>query len=38
MSTRDITAHLAEVYGAQISAATIPRVTDTAADHIDPAR
>src|SRR3954463_7076345 len=34
MSTRDITAHLAEVYGAQVSAATISRVTDVVAEEI----
>src|SRR5688572_30623633 len=34
MSTRDITAHLAEVYGAQVSAATISRVTDVVADEV----
>ena len=34
MSTRDITAHLAEVYGASVSAATISRVTDVVADEI----
>jgi putative transposase len=34
MSTRDITEHLAEVYGAAVSAATISRVTDAVADEI----
>jgi putative transposase len=34
MSTRDITEHLAEVYGAAVSAATISRVTDVVADEI----
>lgn len=34
MSTRHITAHLAEVCGAQVSAATISRVTDVVADEI----
>jgi putative transposase len=34
MSTRDITAHLTEVYGASVSAATISRVTDVVADEI----
>src|SRR4051794_24042671 len=34
MSTRDITAHLAEVYGAQVSAATISRVTDVVTDEV----
>jgi putative transposase len=34
MSTRDITDHLAEVYGATVSAATISRVTDVVADEI----
>jgi putative transposase len=34
MSTRDITEHLAEVYGATVSAATISRVTDVVADEI----
>ena len=34
MSTRDITAHLAEVYGASVSAATISRVTDVVAEEI----
>ena len=29
MSTRDITEHLGEVYGASVSAATISRVTDS---------
>lgn len=34
MSTRDITAHLEEVYGASVSAATISRVTDVVAEEI----
>ena len=34
MSTRDITEHLGEVYGATVSAATISRVTDVVADEI----
>jgi putative transposase len=34
MTTRDITAHLAEVYGAQVSPALISRVTDVVADEI----
>lgn len=34
MSTRDITEHLAEVYGASVSLATISRVTDVVADEI----
>ena len=34
MSTRDITEHLAEVYGASVSAATISRVTEVVADEI----
>lgn len=34
MSTRDITEHLAEVYGASVSAATISRVTDVIVDEI----
>lgn len=34
MSTRDITEHLCEVYGASVSAATISRVTDVVADEI----
>ncbi len=34
MSTRDITEHLAEVYGARVSAATISRVTDVVTDEI----
>jgi putative transposase len=34
MSTRDITEHLAEVYGANVSAATISRVTDVITDEI----
>ena len=34
MSTRDITEHLAEVYGAAVSAATISRVTDVVVDEI----
>jgi putative transposase len=34
MSTRDITAHLEEVYGAKVSAATISRVTDVVAEEI----
>jgi len=34
MSTRDISAHLAEVYGATVSAATISRVTDVVVDEI----
>lgn len=34
MSTRDITEHLAEVYGAQVSAATVSRVTDVVVDEI----
>jgi putative transposase len=34
MSTRDITAHLEEVYGARVSAATISRVTDVVAEEI----
>src|SRR3546814_10461317 len=34
MSTRDITEHLGEVYGATVSAATMSRVTDVVADEI----
>jgi putative transposase len=34
MSTRDITEHLAEVYGATVSAATISRVTDVVVEEI----
>jgi len=34
MSTRDISAHLAEVYGATVAAATIGRVTDVVVDEI----
>ena len=34
MSTRDITEHLAEVYGASVSVATISRVTEVVADEI----
>jgi putative transposase len=34
MSTRDITEHLAEVYGARVSAATISRVTDVVVEEI----
>lgn len=34
MSTRDITEHLSEVYGASVSAATISRVTDVVVDGI----
>jgi putative transposase len=34
MSTRDITEHLAEVYGAHVSAATVSRVTDVVVDEI----
>lgn len=34
MSTRDITDHLAEVYGATVSAATISRVTDVVVEEI----
>jgi putative transposase len=34
MSTRDIGAHLAEVYGARVSAATISRVTDVVVEEI----
>mgnify|MGYP005813529365 CR=1 FL=1 len=34
MSTRDITEHLAEVYGAAVSAATISRVTDVVVEEI----
>lgn len=34
MSTRDITEHLGEVYGARVSAATISRVTDVVVDEI----
>lgn len=34
MSTRDITEHLGEVYGASVSAATISRVTDVVVDEI----
>jgi len=34
MSTRDISAHLDEVYGATVSAATISRVTDVVVDEI----
>ncbi|MDO2397701.1 IS256 family transposase, partial [Mycobacterium avium subsp. hominissuis] len=34
MSTRDITEHLAEVYGASVSAATVSRVTEVVADEI----
>jgi putative transposase len=34
MSTRDITEHLGEVYGATVSAATISRVTDVVTDEI----
>ncbi|WP_104182755.1 IS256-like element ISMysp7 family transposase, partial [Mycobacterium avium] len=34
MSTRDITEHLGEVYGARVSAATISRVTDVVTEEI----
>src|SRR3954464_8749461 len=34
MSTRDITAHLEEVYGASVSAARISRVTDVVAEEV----
>ncbi|MEE1623002.1 IS256 family transposase [Zafaria sp. Z1313] len=34
MSTRDIGAHLEEIYGAKVSAATISRVTDVIADEV----
>jgi len=34
MSTRDITEHLAEVYGASVSAATVSRVTEVVAEEI----
>ncbi|MCY0932172.1 transposase [Streptomyces sp. H27-H1] len=34
MSTRDITAHLAEVYGATVSPALISKVTDVIADEV----
>jgi transposase-like protein len=34
MSTRDIRDHLAEVYGAQVSAATVSRVTDVVAEEV----
>ncbi len=34
MSTRDISEHLDEIYGATVSAATISRVTDAVADEI----
>ena len=34
MSTRDITEHLAEVYGATVSAATVSRVTEVVTDEI----
>jgi putative transposase len=34
MSTRDITEHLGEVYGASVSAATISRVTDVVVEEI----
>ena len=34
MSTRDISEHLAEVYGATVSAATISRVTDVVSEEI----
>lgn len=34
MSTRDITAHLGEVYGAEVSASTISRVTDVVVEEI----
>ena len=34
MSTRDITEHLGEVYGATVSAATISRVTDVVSEEI----
>ena len=34
MSTRDISEHLDEIYGATVSAATISRVTDVVADEI----
>ena len=34
MTTRDITAHLAEVYGAEVSPALVSRVTDVVADEI----
>lgn len=34
MSTRDITAHLQEVYGTTVSAATISRITDIVSDEI----
>lgn len=34
MSTRDISWHLAEVYGARVSAALVSKVTDTIADEV----
>ena len=34
MTTRDIQAHLAEVYGAQVSPALVSRVTDVVAEKI----
>ena len=34
MTTRDIQAHLAKVYGADVSPALIPKVTDVVADEI----
>lgn len=34
MTTRDITSHMEEIYGATVSAATISRVTDVVADEI----
>jgi putative transposase len=34
MTTRDITAHLAEVYGAEVSPALVSRVTDVVAEEI----
>lgn len=34
MSTRDITAHLEEVYGVQVSAATISAITDIVVDEV----
>jgi putative transposase len=35
MSTRDITAHLEEVYGVQVSAATISAITDVVVDEVN---
>ncbi|MEY9997499.1 hypothetical protein ABIE67_009618 [Streptomyces sp. V4I8] len=34
LTTRDITAHLAEVYGAEVSAALVSKVTDVIADEV----